>query len=316
MTQEEFNYMLQVAVAEGLPGGSFTMKYSWEEIEALLIGAYTKEETDTLLQKKVNQNLLDNPWFTVNQRGVSSYATNGSYGVDRWKCGYADTVSINDNNEITLNGTLGHSATLEQPMERSLLNLIGKQVTFSFLTTSGDVKSASFTVRDSVENYYSVDNENKEHVCIDTRGNIQTCYVEISGKSVTIKAIKLELGNVSTLASDIPPNYAQELTKCQRYFQVIPVYSAIGVNVWTTSCEVYYKMPTTMRTIPSATFPSDLTSIVRELGNVNLTPTSISLNDSGPYLSPEFVSIVIRGSGMKAGKVYSIGANIPLSADL
>ena len=36
MTQEEFNQMLQVAVASGLPGGSFTMKYSWEEIEALL----------------------------------------------------------------------------------------------------------------------------------------------------------------------------------------------------------------------------------------------------------------------------------------
>ena len=38
MTQAEFNSMLQVAVAEGLPGGSFTMRYSWEEIEALLSG--------------------------------------------------------------------------------------------------------------------------------------------------------------------------------------------------------------------------------------------------------------------------------------
>ena len=38
MTQAEFNSMLQVAVADGLPGGSFTMKYSWEEIEALLSG--------------------------------------------------------------------------------------------------------------------------------------------------------------------------------------------------------------------------------------------------------------------------------------
>ena len=36
MTQSEFNAMLQVAIAQGLPGGSFTMKYSWEEIETLL----------------------------------------------------------------------------------------------------------------------------------------------------------------------------------------------------------------------------------------------------------------------------------------
>ena len=36
MTQEEFNTMLHAAIAQGLPGGSFMMKYSWEEIEALL----------------------------------------------------------------------------------------------------------------------------------------------------------------------------------------------------------------------------------------------------------------------------------------
>lgn len=36
MTQDEFNAMLQIAIAQGLPGGSFQMKYTWEEIEALL----------------------------------------------------------------------------------------------------------------------------------------------------------------------------------------------------------------------------------------------------------------------------------------
>lgn len=182
----------------------------------------TAEELDGLKEyskRYSNPNLLDNPWFTVNQRGATSYVSNNSYGVDRWKCSYADTISINSNNEITLNGTLaGHTATLEQPVDRSLLNLIGKQVTFSFLTTSGDVKSVSFTVRDSIENYYCVDNENKEYVCIDTRGNREVCYIQIINEVVTIKAVKLELGNVSTLANDIPPNYAQELAKCRRYF--------------------------------------------------------------------------------------------------
>lgn len=36
MTQEEFNSMLQVAIAQGLPGGYYTSKYSGEEIDALL----------------------------------------------------------------------------------------------------------------------------------------------------------------------------------------------------------------------------------------------------------------------------------------
>ena len=36
MTQEEFNAMLQVALAQGLPGGYYTSKYSGEEMDALL----------------------------------------------------------------------------------------------------------------------------------------------------------------------------------------------------------------------------------------------------------------------------------------
>lgn len=36
MTQEEFNAMLQVALAQGLPGGYYTSKYGGEEIDALL----------------------------------------------------------------------------------------------------------------------------------------------------------------------------------------------------------------------------------------------------------------------------------------
>lgn len=36
MTQEEFNAMLQVALAQGLPGGYYKSKYSGEEMDALL----------------------------------------------------------------------------------------------------------------------------------------------------------------------------------------------------------------------------------------------------------------------------------------
>ena len=36
MTQDEFNSMLLAALAQGLPGGYYTSKYSGEEIDALL----------------------------------------------------------------------------------------------------------------------------------------------------------------------------------------------------------------------------------------------------------------------------------------
>ena len=36
MTQEEFNSMLRAALAQGLPAGYYTSKYSGEEMDALL----------------------------------------------------------------------------------------------------------------------------------------------------------------------------------------------------------------------------------------------------------------------------------------
>ena len=46
---------------------------------------------------------------------------------------------------------------------------------------------------------------------------------ELNDNIVTIRAVKLELGSVSTLHLDTAPNYATELAKCQRYYQRIKV---------------------------------------------------------------------------------------------
>lgn len=54
MTQEEFNAMLQVAIAQGLPGGSFQMKYSWEEIEAFVADVNQLKQNITILGNEIN----------------------------------------------------------------------------------------------------------------------------------------------------------------------------------------------------------------------------------------------------------------------
>ena len=48
MTQEEFNAMLQVALAQGLPGGYCTSKYGGEGLDALLdkVKAMTTKTTE------------------------------------------------------------------------------------------------------------------------------------------------------------------------------------------------------------------------------------------------------------------------------
>ena len=52
-----------------------------------------------------NPNLLDNPDFKINQRGVSGTITAAGYFVDRWKL-KSGSVTINANKTLTLNGTI------------------------------------------------------------------------------------------------------------------------------------------------------------------------------------------------------------------
>ena len=45
MTQEEFNEMLSVAIANGIGGGTYISKYSGEEIDALLDKVAAMDQT-------------------------------------------------------------------------------------------------------------------------------------------------------------------------------------------------------------------------------------------------------------------------------
>lgn len=270
-----------------------------------------------------NQNLLDNPWFTVNQRGKQKY-TGAGYSFDRWYLWGGSTLTKNSNGSITLSA--GDWRNLIQIFELDLFNkLVGKTVTASVLLDDGTVSSRTFVFTDPGNGYNQINlypNPFSGKVfCLNMYGpsnsNIanRPYFNLYTNVDVTVKAMKLELGSVSTLANDVPPNYAQELAKCQRYFQVIPRFGAIGVNAWGSSVELYYWMPTTMRTIPSATFPSDLSNAIHEMGSRSLTPDSMIL-DGSSFLSTEKIAIVVRGSNMSTGKVYGNNTIIPLTADL
>ena len=84
-----------------------------------------------------NRNLLDNPWFTVNQLGVNGTITNGQYGVDRWIAG-GGTVTMATGG-ITLGA--GKSYALQRPADPSIFN--GKTVTLSVMTSDGVIESGT-----------------------------------------------------------------------------------------------------------------------------------------------------------------------------
>lgn len=105
-----------------------------------------------------NPNLLDNPFFTVNQRNFTSFDNTMScsvaYTVDRWMrrgSGSTDSFSItlNPDNTITLSGksnTNQASTYIEQRLENSKLN-IGDLITISVIIDN-KLCAETFTLED------------------------------------------------------------------------------------------------------------------------------------------------------------------------
>lgn len=162
------------------------------------------------------RNLLDNPWFTVNQRGQNSYtppADENIYCVDRFVTN-GGALTISDTGVI-----MDARGYLVQFLENHLVDsLQGKPVTLSVMSADGEVYSTSIASFDKNEEYKEFGAEfeisylhwaDKPSVIIRNQDYLN---------QKTVRAVKLELGSVSTLANDVAPNYAEELAKCQRYY--------------------------------------------------------------------------------------------------
>ena len=178
-----------------------------------------------------NPNLLDNPWFTVNQRGKTSYSGN-VYTVDRWK-GYSkcDTV-VNSDGSITLTGTAPKTTYFGQIADIEIVKrLRGKTITLSVDGYSSNVNCKIYFY---IKNSATGTSKNIGSETIGTTRAIYSSTITIPdtdfdrcewldfsiplNESVTVYSAKVELGSKSTLHLDSAPNYQQELAKCQRYY--------------------------------------------------------------------------------------------------
>lgn len=197
-----------------------------------------------------NPNLLDNWYFgnPVNQRGASGTISTAGYFFDRWKL-VSGSVTINSGG-IVLNGTIA------QVLEYA----VGQTVTATVLTPDG--------VTDVTPVY---DDETK------------TFTVTTQGK--TIRAVKLELGSVQTLAHQDAngawvlneiPDYGEQLLKCQRYLRPAGtqfITSQASGNIY-GSVVMINSYP--MRAVPSIVNANYVGSEVREVtGGVAGTITNV-----------------------------------------
>lgn len=200
-----------------------------------------------------NPNLLDN-WhfiggqFPINQRVQAEYEGAGAYFIDRWRMNTNGGKWNNDTKTLTFNGESASGMSQYVDKDQFLPYLQGKALTLSLLASSNDSISLRVTERTSGrelvakkkqfsgEDLFSVTFTVSDNITKDIIVSIQS---SIAGSAV-LKAVKLELGPVQTLAhkegdtwvlNDPPPNYALELAKCQRYYQIFPSVETIPGGV-------------------------------------------------------------------------------------
>lgn len=185
------------------------------------IADYIEGEIEAL--PYTNPNLLDNPWFTVNQRGATSATTIWTYFVDRWRTGN-NAYNLVINNDKTITFKAGGNTEINQGIEYDRFNL-GKVYTLSVMLSDGTIRSVSGVIEQKSQwtRLFAVKLSDTDDIwaAIDADQNYVAASIYANTDltvDLTIKAVKLELGSVSTLAQDTAPNYAQELLKCQRYF--------------------------------------------------------------------------------------------------
>ena len=175
------------------------------------------------------KNDLDNPDFRVNQRGLSEYST--GYTVDRWYISTDKCKAAPESDGIRLTATAALTSNTHAFWQNIEFPLAPGKYTLSLNVSevSGIWSARIRTVNasgDYVDSYYtSALHEGVNKVSVDLSKNEYISAVSIglnkgteAGNSLKLAWAKLEGGSLAT--PFVPPDYAAELAKCQRYYQV------------------------------------------------------------------------------------------------
>ena len=175
-----------------------------------------------------NPNLLINPDFRINQRRQAEYTS--GYTVDRWyspgKCSAAPISG-----GVKLTSTVTASSTTHAfwqdfefplPPGKYTLSLKAADVTgvwaarIRTVTAAGDYVDSYYTPRlQAGINSVTVDLSDSEYISAVSIGFNKGTE---AGNSLKLAWAKLEGGSLAT--PFVPPDYAAELAKCQRFYQV------------------------------------------------------------------------------------------------
>ena len=266
-----------------------------------------------------NPNLLTNPDFRVNQRGMTEYSS--GYSADRWfiegnKCTVtagADGVLIKSAIKLDSNAHVFWQKA-ENPLAPGKYTL-----SLNVLEVSGVWSARIRTVNasgDYVDSYYTSvlhNGVNKVSVDLSEGEYISAVSVGINagtevGNSVKLAWVKLELGSAAT--PFVPPDPATELLKCQRYFTIYKHQNAtsntdkcsIGVGYALTGSIVYAVLPiAAMRSGVAATVSYSGLSLINGTDTVVDFSSATALEQTDST-----VQVAFTVSGQTPGTVYRL----------
>lgn len=259
-----------------------------------------------------NPNILHNPWFSVNQRGFTTDTGSAKWWVsDRWYIiGDDKTVTRASDGALTIKNEANTNIYLVQKAATNkMASLIGKKVTASIMFGDGTIKSGTITFNANERQSYLMESNFELYKNNSSDGNSLLTFTMPAGELI-IKALKLEVGEISTLHLDSRPEYATELAKCQRYFQRITQATA-GATLWMAT----YRNSNTLRTVLPLAAPMIAEPSVTVNGTVgDYTNGGLTMSKAGPSLTNGGVFCIIFNIS-KSGVTWSDGVSKLISPD-
>lgn len=245
------------------------------------------------------QNLLINPWFTVNQREFTSGSSAG-YTVDRWK-----KTTGTGTLTLTSNG-LQFPASTECEVQQIFESMPwdGREITISLMYSDGTIVSGTDTwTTGGAKTFIS---DGKMIVGLNSSGNLSVKHSTSDANARTVRAIKLEIGSTSTIHLDTAPDYTTELLKCQRYyFRLQPNYTGKGIlqagAASSTQATSLLSLPVPMRTSPTISYSGLIAYDTHSATNISITEIKVSPNVN--YRIPIIANV---SGGYTAGSVVFI----------
>lgn len=334
IAQLDIPQQVQDAIQQMIDDGDFDPIISdWISTHGVVLVDTDQSATFTAAQKaqarkniaapNTNPNLLDNPWNTVNQRNLTSgsFALNG-YAWDRWAVSYSTggtSTWLWTDGVIRVATAAGANLIIEQKTE-GLAALDGLPLTLSIKMANGDVYSGTFIRTAGTAQRVNV--AAGIELLLTSTDSFRIQIYDLAG-TFSYRAVKLEVGEASTLAYDAPPNYQTELAKCQRFFVrssfIIGQCIATGYTLNVNSLRFMLPLPTTLRTVPTVSYSGSFEIVGQGNYTSNVTTLAVS---STPSTYTGYIQLSLATTtNLVQYQIYAVrtsqaGTYIDISAEL